>query len=196
MSTKVKIANLALTHLTSRKRINNFDTDTGHEADLMRLFYDDAVEMALSEYNFNFATKTQDLAQVSIPEASMPDGYTYAFVVPTDYVRPVSGLECVAHRMGVYDGDRVIYTVVPTLQLKYVYDIGEEPFYFPINFKMAVSYFLAGLAASNITGIKGRNSRDVETTLYAKANSWLINAKRLDGIERGYREHESQWEEN
>ncbi len=157
--------------------------------------YPEAVRMALSDYNYNFATKTVVLGQSAIPEIPYP--YRYAYTIPPDYIRYVGGLNCAGNiSWSVYNTTRIVMTMNSVQTFTYVWDIQDYPELFPINFKMGVVYFLAGLISSHTTGIKSENSRRAEDRLFVKARGMLVQHKQLDAIERGYRENEDVWPGN
>ena len=81
--TKTAIANLTLGELGAAL-ITNIETDTGQVAGKVRLFWDFALDWALTLHPWNFAvTRKADVAATTAPAW----GYDYAYAFPTGALR-------------------------------------------------------------------------------------------------------------
>jgi len=100
---------MALGKIGVSKRLGNVDTDQTNEAIQCRLYYDGALDRALGELPWKFATRTADLTDLGTPPARW--GYRYA--LPAD---------CITARMiplpalgGLDPGPLALLSSAPTL---------------------------------------------------------------------------------
>lgn len=79
--TKTEIANLALRHLGTGKRISDFDNDDSEEAKVMRDLFDHWMGMVLRGYNWNFAKVYQNVEPIIVyPNQA----WKFAYRMPSD----------------------------------------------------------------------------------------------------------------
>lgn len=80
-----KLCNQALAHIGVTNRLLNVETDSGAEADQCRLWYSDAVNEALREHPWAWATKYAQLVYVAgTPTLPVNGDWDYSFELPDD----------------------------------------------------------------------------------------------------------------
>lgn len=89
--TKTELCQIALGKIGISKRLTDVATDQTNEAIQLRLYYDGALDRALGELPWRFATKTATLTDLGTP----PDNWGYRYAIPAD---------CVAVRKVPYAG--------------------------------------------------------------------------------------------
>ena len=72
------IANMALAHLSGNARITDFDTATSNEGYYCRLFYEQARDSVLQDFDWKFASVYVTLADIGNP----PADWTYRYAYP------------------------------------------------------------------------------------------------------------------
>jgi len=157
MSSKVEVANLALSHLGIGKEIANIDTEKSEEAAAIRRFYDVALGIVLSDCPWPFATRIAALALV----ASEPNTeWAYSYRYPTDclYVRRVlSGLRNdtrqsrAPYKIAGDDNGSLLFTDAEDAQMEYTTKNVTTQIY-PPDFVLVLSYYIAYLVAPRLTG--------------------------------------------
>jgi len=185
----IHIFNLALSHLMIGVEVQTW-SDPSKEAATLRRYYPTARRKVLRDFPWPFATKIVPLALVSgSPTAPASTEYTYAYRTPQDnlrLVRILSGLRQDSVRTRVVyrelsdDEGPLIYTdfppqlaqtipaVLPQLpQLEYIWDNNNHATFKP-DFELALSFYLAFLAAPRLTKADPTKLGDRAFTLYTK----------------------------
>ena len=156
-SSKVGIVNIALSHLSIGKTVAVLQTEKSEEAITARLFYDLALEATLRDFPWPFATRISALALV----AEEPnDEWNFSYRYPTDCLeirRILSGMKNDTRQSRtpyriLSDGQgSLVYTDYENAEIEYtVRDI--SPQFYPPDFVMAFSLYLAHLMAPRLTG--------------------------------------------
>src|SRR5690349_18926687 len=84
MATRTEIYNLALSHIGNARV--SLDTEDSAEAEACRAHFDNERRTLLRDFDWNFATTEDDLAEV---ENAAKFGYDHAFQLPSDYLRAI-----------------------------------------------------------------------------------------------------------
>lgn len=121
MSSEVEICNSALIKL-STARINSLDDDS-KQARLCKTQYPIIRDKLLQSHPWNFAIKRVELA----PDATAPlYGYTYAYSLPSDYLRVLSVEEQdeggISNAKYVIEGKKVLTDLQP-FKMRYLYRV-------------------------------------------------------------------------
>jgi len=123
-SSKIKIANIALTKL-SAKRITAFSDDT-EEAKAINAVYDDILEEVLVAHPWSFAQKRHVLATLSITPVMTEDNMTIVYAKPSDLLKITFKSSTAANvkveSNGILSdtsGLKIIYTMRATDSIKY-----------------------------------------------------------------------------
>ena len=156
-SSKVGIVNIALSHLSIGKTIAVLQTEKSEEAITARLFYDLALEATLRDFPWPFASRIIALALV----AEEPnDEWNFSYRYPTDCLeirRILSGMKNdtrqsrTPYRILSDEQGSLVYTDYENAEIEYtVRDI--SPQFYPPDFVMAFSLYLAHLMAPRLTG--------------------------------------------
>ena len=156
-SSKVGIVNIALSHLSIGKTVAVLETEKTEEAVTARLFYVLALEATLREFPWPFATRIIALALV----AEEPnDEWAFSYRYPTDCLeirRILSGMRNdtrqsrTPYRILSDEQGSLVYTDYENAEIEYtVRDI--SPQFYPPDFVMAFSLYLAHLMAPRLTG--------------------------------------------
>lgn len=154
---KTDIANMALSHLASGKVISNLETERSREADVLRRFYNTALEACIREKYWPFTRKISTLALV---EENPNDEWSYSYRYPVDCVefrRILSGVRQdnnstrVPFLIATDEDGLLIYTNEQEAVAEYRQLITMTPFY-PSDFVLMFSYKLAHLIASVVCG--------------------------------------------
>lgn len=153
-----KICNLALSHLGIGKEIEDLETDTSQEAEACRLFFTVAQDVTLRGFPWPFATKIEALDLVEELTADTDEwGYSYRY--PSDCLklrRVISGMRNdspqskVPYDVGRDDTGQLVFCDETDAMMEYTYR-ETDPSKYPIDFIMALSYFLAHLIAPRLT---------------------------------------------
>lgn len=156
-SSKVEICNLALSHLAIGKEIANFETEKSEEASSCRRFYDIALKATLRDFPWSFTTKIAPLALI---EESPNDEWAYSYRYPSDCLnirRILSGerndtrQSRVPYKIAQDTSGLVIYTDQEDAEIEYTI-MANNPLFYPPDFVIAFSFYLAFLIAPRITG--------------------------------------------
>lgn len=86
--TPTSICNIALRRIGA-KRIGDFAQEESLEAEVCRDLYDPARRLALSLHYWNGAKRTAQLVEAT-SDGITPDFYTFAYTIPTDFIRLIS----------------------------------------------------------------------------------------------------------
>jgi hypothetical protein len=157
MASKTDIANLAIAHIGIGKEISNLETERSEEAIACRKFYDLARQAVLSDLDWSFSTRFEDLALV---ETSPTDEWSYSYRYPSfclNIRRIVSGTRNdtlksrVPFRVVSDDLGYLIYTDMEQAKVEFTYDITNSEF-FPAEFVMALSFRLAMYIVTTTSG--------------------------------------------
>ncbi len=154
--TKVKIANMALSHI-GESTIESL-TENSAEAGRVDIFYDVALQRSLEWYNWPFARRYQTLALHS--DAAPTTRWQYRYALPSDVVK----CRLIENVLGE-DADPIPYalenddsgaeltllTDVQNAALIYTF-LMEHPERFPADFVLGLSHQLAYLMAYSQTG--------------------------------------------
>lgn len=156
MATQTEICNLSLSHLGSGKEISNLDTDSSEEGSVCRRFFETAKDKVLSDFNWSFATKFRAIALV---EEDPTDEWDFSYRVPTDCLkvrRILSGQRTdtrdsrIPYKIGRDDTGLLLFTDFEDAEIEFTMR-QDDPAFYPANFTMALSYYLAFLIAPRIT---------------------------------------------
>lgn len=162
MSSNTDIANLALLHLGFGKTIQSLDTERTSEANACRIFYDNALEIILSNFNWPFSTKKLALGLVQTFTNPETDEWRYSYQYPSDclnlrkihtpYIRNTNVQSRVPYRIfnSTASNGKLILTDQEKAIAEYTLKITNVDLY-PADFKMAFSYLLASYIAPSIT---------------------------------------------
>lgn len=156
MSSKVGIANMALSHLGIDKPIGNLVTEQSSEANTMRTFYDIARDKALKEGPWPFSTR---FAVLELVEEEPTTEWCFSYRYPSnclDIHRIFSGIRNdsrqsrVPYKIGADDAGKLIYTDMEDAEIEYTAR-NDDPSTYSNEFELAFSYLLASLAAPRLT---------------------------------------------
>ncbi len=172
-ATKLSIMNLALTGYGA-DRITDVGTPNDSEvAQIMDSVWDLCLQEVLALHRWKFATKRASLALLSTAPAF---GYSYAFQLPSDYVRAIDPEE----RTTTYTiEDNKLYYNDTTFSLRYVSYVS-DPSKFSIGFCIALAAKIAQRTAFKIT-----NSMTVAQGAEAAFDKQLSIGKSMDAQEGG-----------
>lgn len=156
-SSQINIVNVALSHLSISKTVAILQTEKTEEAITARLFYDLAREATLRDFPWPFSTRILALALV---EESPNDEWDYSYRYPTDCLeirRILSGARNDTRQSRVpyrilSDGQgTLVYTDTENAEIEYTVNAVSPQFY-PPDFVMAFSLYMAHLMAPRLTG--------------------------------------------
>lgn len=157
MASKVNIVNMAISHLAISKTVMNLETDDGQEAKVARLFYDTARKATLRDFPWPFATRIITAGLIE-EEPNTEWGFSYRY--PTDCVylrRILSGLRNDSrqtrspYRIASDTSGKLIFTDQEDAEIEYTVNT-DDPQFYPEDFTLAFSYYLAHLMAPRLTG--------------------------------------------
>lgn len=173
MSTKVEIANVALTLLGEP------DISDLSEAEAIQAVWNPARQAALRGHPWNFAMSEATLPAMVVPTGKMWK-WGFAHPVPTDYLRlvDVEGLDGAYERKRI-NGKQVICTNSSPINISYIADVTAES-EFDALFVLAFAKNLAELAAVRITG--SETALENIDALYRKM---IAGARGVDAQENG-----------
>ena len=156
-SSQIDIVNIALSHLSIGKTVAILQTEKSEEAITARLFYDLALEATLRDFPWPFATRISALALI---EEEPNDEWNFSYRYPTDCLeirRILSGMRNdnrqsrTPYRILSDSQGSLVYTDYENAEIEYtVRDI--SPQFYPPDFVMAFSLYLAHLMAPRVTG--------------------------------------------
>lgn len=175
--TKAKIFNMALKNLGISVGIQN-TAQNDRNSVVLEEFYDTAKEKTLSDHDWGFASTFRELAPTG--EKSLNPKYLYEYDYPNDclFIRNIyqknddnNGVVVDLFNMVTQyennihiknqpfsvgskpNGQKVIYTNVSPAIIRYTRLVEKESFFTP-EFAMALSWYLAFLSSSSITGAR------------------------------------------
>jgi hypothetical protein len=157
MASKVGIVNLALSHLGISKEIANIETEKSIEAETARRFYDTALEATLRDFPWPFAGR---FANLGLVEETPTTEWNYSYRYPSDalYLRRIlSGIRNdnrqarVPYKILSDSSGLLLYTDQETAEIEYTVRATDPQFY-PSDFVVAFSFYLAHLMAPRVTG--------------------------------------------
>lgn len=162
--TKAKIFNLALKNLGVSVGIQ-MATQTDRNTVVLNEYYDIAKEKTLKDHDWSFASSYRDLTPTG--NESPDPKFLYEYDYPNDcvFVREIvlptgeknTEFSDFDTASDFSTGQRTILTNISPAKIRYTRRITEETFYTP-EFAMALSWFLAFLSASSITGARTKSS--------------------------------------
>lgn len=167
---KVKICNLALSHIGARNRIEDID-ESSSEAEACNMWYDLALETSLEKYDWAFARKRVTLTPSSFDP---PEGvWSYAYQWPVDCVAPrrleypgqssrggyiydnrsiINEPDAVPFDIGLVDNEtKAVFTDLDDAVMVYTSRV-TNPVVYTMGFINALSYSLAHFIAMTLTG--------------------------------------------
>jgi len=153
MASPVDICNLALSHLGNKAQVSSIaPSDKSTEANLCVIFYPQARDLILEEYDWNFAIRTVALADLGSP----PSGWAYRYDYPNLCLRPISiktTNDDIAQDYMVQGDDtqgRVVLTNTPDAEMVFVQKITDTGLFTPTLVE-AISWLLASYLAGPLT---------------------------------------------
>lgn len=177
MSSDTAIANQAL-RLLKANRITSL-TDGSNNANAANDVFAEVREELLRSHNWNFATKRQQLAQLSaVPVFE----FDHAYGLPSDWVRTVSvhdndaGAGTVLYREEEFNDQGVILSSADELWIRYIYRVTDAN-RMPADFRTAFAYALA-LAIPGVPNLSAAR----EERLEQRATQRLRRAKHSDAL--------------
>lgn len=172
------ICNMALNHI-GKGTITSLHEDT-EEARTCKVHYDLQRKVLLRSYNWSFALKTAELAQI---DTTVP-GWDYVYAYPNDCVmarkifnRDNTWLVLAKNFKGnmdqviLNDNSKALVCNHADAFLQYIYDVKDADI-FTADFTQALSYYLAGAIAVPLTG-----SANLSQAMQAQGNALLQEAK-------------------
>ncbi len=179
---KAQIFNITLNILGVSMPLEN-PNSSDNRAILLNNYYDLARDYVLKDFDWNFASTFREL---SLCENQLKySNFKYCYSYPNDCIcaRDVFHKEnyiqqkfCIS---SLIDGETVILTDVEDAILRYTKRVDKEV-YFSCEFVMALSYYLASLTSSVITGSVQKGE-----LAWEKYNKILSHAKVLNAYEGG-----------
>ncbi len=162
MASKLQIWNLALVNVQQSPSIQGENEDST-EANLCRVYYDEARKQTLERHDWNFARKRLALAEVP----NGPDDWAYQYGYPVDCLQarlivnriksapPIPFEVLVDPDTGLIGSSdtKVICTNQPQAVLQYTYDQA-DPSFFSQSYVICLSWALAAFIAHPLTGKK------------------------------------------
>lgn len=158
--TKAKIFNMALKNLGISVGIQSTNQNDRNSV-VLNEYYDTAKEKTLTDYDWSFASAYRELTPTG--GTSLNPKFTMEYDYPNDClcVREIVTADETAkiefEPASNSVGRRVIYTNESPAIIRYTRLVSEEAYYTP-EFAMALSWYLAFLAASSITGARTKTS--------------------------------------
>ncbi|MCD7740107.1 MAG: hypothetical protein LUH11_02015 [Candidatus Gastranaerophilales bacterium] len=179
--TKSKIFNLTLKNLRVSVGIQNANQTNNKNTIVLNEFYDSAREQVLKDFDWNFANSYRELSLTgNIP---LNPKFLYEFDYPNDclFAREIisySDRDIVEFEVAANStGQKVINTNLTPAVLRYTKSVDNETF-FGVEFVMALSWYLAFLAAPAITG-----NRNIQSDCLSVYTSILAKAKAMNASE-------------
>ena len=185
--TKAKIFNIVLKNLRVSTSIQNANQNDKNTV-VLNEFYESAREQVLKDFDWNFANSYRELTLTgNIPQNPK---FLYEFDYPNDClfareILPYGNNNIIEFEIAANSsGNKVINTNLIPAILRYT-RIVENEVYYPSEFIMALSWYLAFLAAPSICG-----NRTIQNDCMAIYANMLAKAKALNASE-GYVENDS-----
>lgn len=150
---------MALHEMGVSAPISNADVQDDTRATILRNFYETARDEVLKSFDWNFAEKYRELTPLG--ESSLNPKFNYVFDVPNDCLcaRDIyekgSALTKKFKLSANENGQKVILTNVSPCILRYTRRVTEEE-QFDAEFALALSLYLAAMAAQTITGVQAK----------------------------------------
>jgi hypothetical protein len=161
MATKTSIVNSALIHLGKSKLIANIDSERSAEAIVANNVYDTSLSYVLRLYNWNFARSYRTLGLVSEDTSNTALWkYIYRYpiscakirrIMPSPALYSYPHVLSIPYEIGIDSQGRVIYTNHKDAVIEYTQAVTDVSF-FPADFQLCLSYYLAHSMAPAITG--------------------------------------------
>lgn len=189
----VAVCNMALGHLGhSGPFITDFETDRTYAGELCSIYWEDARDVTLVEYEWPFATARKALARLA---NETRDEWRYAYALPEDCLEPRRIRIAGDHRRTIPAEDRIPFDVEKMSESEgqiLLCDVAdpilvytarmEQVDKYPPKFALACSYKVAELIAIPLTGKKSdkdamRQAFAIETT---QAEGQAMRARQED----------------
>lgn len=207
--TKAKIFNMALKNLGVSVGVQGTEQNDRNSI-VLNEFYDTAKEKTLTDHDWGFASAYRELTPTD--NTSLHPKFMYKYDYPNDclFIREVfqnnkeyylnrqfngeyatQGLKSETPEKVHFDvasdtqGRRIIYTSVSPAIIRYTRLVGEEAYYTP-EFAMALSWYLAFLAASSVTGARTKTSDCLQVY------SQMLREATTKDANEGFRENEEE----
>lgn len=155
MASAVDICNLALAHLGDDATVSSISPPEGSaQAEACARFYPIARDVMLEMHAWNFATRRQELSQVT----NTLNNWAFAYALPADCLKPLNPFNSTmreddetAEYIIETDASNVMfmYTNVPEASLRYVRKVTDTTRFSPL-FVNALSWLLASYLAGPI----------------------------------------------
>ena len=176
---KTQIANMALSHIHAKDRIENIEVDTSAEGKEANIWYDQARKQALEAVNWDFARRRSVLSLHG--NAAPTHDWSYRYIWPNDCIapryieNPAGNDEDAAPYTVEYadNGTRSILCDLAQATLVYTRNQENTGIFTPM-FTLALSYLLAHYLAGPLTGkeaIKNNMLAAYTDTLWAASAS-------------------------
>lgn len=136
----ITISSNALILLGAEPIASFIDGSTG--ATIASNLYESSYQSMLTTHRWRFATKKAQLARLSTPP---PNGYNYAFQIPSDCLYIITPTTADYEIYG-----SLIHTNDTSLQLEYIYRVSEDKL--PAYYVKMLEFFLAAQFAIPLTG--------------------------------------------
>lgn len=158
--TKAKIFNMALKNLGVSVGVQGAN-QTDRNTVVLNEFYEAAKDKTLKDYDWSFASAFRELTPTG--KTSLNPKYSYEYDYPNDcvFVREIvttSETPISFQRATNLTGQQVILTNESPATIRYTRSMENQETFYPPEFAMAFSWFLAFLAASSITGARVQKS--------------------------------------
>jgi hypothetical protein len=187
VASSVDIANMALAHLGDEAAVTSFDPPDGSaQAEHCARYYPIARDVCLEAHSWKFARLT---TQLTSPLVATVDGWTYAYALPTDFLKVgriyPAGARRDIDKIYEFDteadatGQLILLTDVENPYLVYVRVI-EDTSKFTPTFVTALSYLLASMLAGPV--IKGEAGETASKNWLQVWRSFLGMGTMLDGM--------------
>lgn len=177
---KAQIFNITLNILGVSTPLENTERNDDNRAILLNNFYEIAKDYVLKDFDWNFASCFKEL---SLKDTDEKVGkYRYIFEYPNDCICARDMFEVNSYILqkfivsSISTGEKIIATDINKPILRYTKRVDKE-IYFTSEFSIALSYYLASVCSSVITGSlqKGEIAFDKYTKFIKHAK--LLNAK-------------------
>lgn len=184
--TKAKIFNLTLKNLGVSVSVQS-TTQTDRNTAVLNEYYDTAKEKTLADHDWGFASAYRSLTPTGgkcpNPKFNFEYDYPNNCVMVREIVTAEENKTIEFEPASNENGQRVLYTNEANATIRYTRLVQEESYFTP-EFAMALSWYLAFLAAKAITGARTNTSDCLQ--IYRQM---LLEGKTQDANE-GYKESE------
>lgn len=180
MTSVVEICNMALGNLGDKSTIDSL-AEQSPQAQVCRLYYENARDSTLSAFNWGFAQKDATLAMTSNTPLNTYWGFEYGY--PADCLRlhriyPELNLIKTEFEIGTsVDGYKVIWASVEEAVGRYTRRVTDSAFFTP-EFSYALSWRLASMIAMKQTG-----KADIKQAAEQQYMMAIVSARASDGAE-------------